>query len=103
MPQLLPIALGIDLHSRHGAILASAEISHALYKLANQNNRPVTELISSDCVDGLKSIHQRLFDRKQYRGFGGELMRPAVCSSLRTCPSPRCRSTTTLSSLAGSG
>lgn len=39
MPQLLPIALGIDLHSRHGAILASAEISHALYKLANQNNR----------------------------------------------------------------
>uniref|UniRef100_UPI001EAECB64 tubulin-specific chaperone D-like n=1 Tax=Oncorhynchus gorbuscha TaxID=8017 RepID=UPI001EAECB64 len=80
MPQLLPIALGIDLHSRHGAILASAEISHALYKLANQNNRPVTELISSDCVDGLKSIHQRLFDRKQYRGFGGELMRPAVCS-----------------------
>ncbi|XP_031676113.1 tubulin-specific chaperone D-like [Oncorhynchus kisutch] len=80
MPQLLPIALGIDLHSRHGAILASAEISHALYKLANQNNRLVTELISSDCVDGLKSIHQRLFDRKQYRGFGGELMRPAVCS-----------------------
>ncbi|XP_064818043.1 tubulin-specific chaperone D-like, partial [Oncorhynchus masou masou] len=80
LPQLLPIALGIDLHSRHGAILASAEISHALYKLANQNNRPVTELISSDCVDGLKSIHQRLFDRKQYRGFGGELMRPAVCS-----------------------
>ncbi|CAB1350258.1 unnamed protein product [Coregonus sp. 'balchen'] len=52
MPQLLPVALGIDLHSRHGAILASAEISHALYKLANQNNR----------------------------GFGGELMRPAVCS-----------------------
>ncbi|XP_029584977.1 tubulin-specific chaperone D isoform X2 [Salmo trutta] len=80
MPQLLPIALGIDLHSRHGAILASAEISHALFKLANQNNRPVTELISSDCVDGLKSIHQRLFDRKQYRGFGGELMRPAVSS-----------------------
>ncbi|XP_041720119.2 tubulin-specific chaperone D [Coregonus clupeaformis] len=80
MPQLLPVALGIDLHSRHGAILASAEISHALYNLANQNNRPVTELISSDCVDGHKSIHQRLFDRKQYRGFGGELMRPAACS-----------------------
>uniref|UniRef100_A0A8C7MHI3 Tubulin-specific chaperone D n=1 Tax=Oncorhynchus kisutch TaxID=8019 RepID=A0A8C7MHI3_ONCKI len=72
MPQLLPIALGIDLHSRHGAILASAEISHALYKLANQNNRLVTELISSDCVDGLKSIHQRVSSLL--------LMRPAVCS-----------------------
>ncbi|XP_029632066.1 LOW QUALITY PROTEIN: tubulin-specific chaperone D-like [Salmo trutta] len=65
MPQLLPIALGIDLHSRHGAILASAEISHALYKLANQNNRTVTELISSDCVDGLKSIHQRILSGLQ--------------------------------------
>ncbi|XP_029584980.1 tubulin-specific chaperone D isoform X4 [Salmo trutta] len=65
MPQLLPIALGIDLHSRHGAILASAEISHALFKLANQNNRPVTELISSDCVDGLKSIHQRILSGLQ--------------------------------------
>uniref|UniRef100_A0A8K9X4T0 Tubulin-specific chaperone D n=1 Tax=Oncorhynchus mykiss TaxID=8022 RepID=A0A8K9X4T0_ONCMY len=65
MPQLLPIALGIDLHSRHGAILASAEISHALYKLANQNNRYY-------CVDGLKSIHQRVSSLL--------LMRPAVCS-----------------------
>uniref|UniRef100_A0A8K9X4F0 Tubulin-specific chaperone D n=1 Tax=Oncorhynchus mykiss TaxID=8022 RepID=A0A8K9X4F0_ONCMY len=88
MPQLLPIALGIDLHSRHGAILASAEISHALYKLANQNNRPVTELISSDCVDGLKNQYvvrpQQIFVVVVVsclcRGFGGELMRPAVCS-----------------------
>uniref|UniRef100_A0AAZ3SCC3 Tubulin-specific chaperone D n=1 Tax=Oncorhynchus tshawytscha TaxID=74940 RepID=A0AAZ3SCC3_ONCTS len=76
MPQLLPIALGIDLHSRHGAILASAEISHALYKLANQNNRYCNltsqPLISSDCVDGLKSIHQRVSSLL--------LMRPAVCS-----------------------
>uniref|UniRef100_A0A673ZBF4 Tubulin-specific chaperone D n=1 Tax=Salmo trutta TaxID=8032 RepID=A0A673ZBF4_SALTR len=86
MPQLLPIALGIDLHSRHGAILASAEISHALFKLANQNNRPVTELISSDCVDGLKSIHQRVssllacYALSFPLGFGGELMRPAVSS-----------------------
>uniref|UniRef100_A0A8K9Y4K1 Tubulin-specific chaperone D n=1 Tax=Oncorhynchus mykiss TaxID=8022 RepID=A0A8K9Y4K1_ONCMY len=93
MPQLLPIALGIDLHSRHGAILASAEISHALYKLANQNNRychltsqPANHTI--DCVDGLKNQYvvrpQQIFVVVVVsclcRGFGGELMRPAVCS-----------------------
>uniref|UniRef100_A0A7N6BUW0 Tubulin-specific chaperone D n=1 Tax=Anabas testudineus TaxID=64144 RepID=A0A7N6BUW0_ANATE len=33
LPQLLPVAVGMDLHGRHGAILACAEITHALYKL----------------------------------------------------------------------
>ncbi|XP_062389202.1 tubulin-specific chaperone D [Sardina pilchardus] len=79
LPQMLPMATGMDMHGRHGAILACAEITHALYKLSSQSNRPVTELLSPDTVEGLRSIHQKLADRKQYRGFGGELMRPAVC------------------------
>uniref|UniRef100_A0A6Q2ZKK8 Tubulin-specific chaperone D n=1 Tax=Esox lucius TaxID=8010 RepID=A0A6Q2ZKK8_ESOLU len=52
LPQLLPVAIGIDLQGRHGALLACAEIGHALYILASENNR----------------------------GFGGELMRPAMCA-----------------------
>ncbi|KAK7939149.1 hypothetical protein WMY93_002475 [Mugilogobius chulae] len=79
LPQLLPMAVGIDLHSRHGAIIACAEITHALYKLGLQTNRGVVDIISSECVEGLKNIHQMIHDRKQYRGYGGELMRPAVC------------------------
>uniref|UniRef100_A0A672ZT53 Tubulin-specific chaperone D n=1 Tax=Sphaeramia orbicularis TaxID=375764 RepID=A0A672ZT53_9TELE len=51
LPRLLPMAVGMDLLGRHGAILACAEITHALYKLGLQTNK----------------------------GFGGELMRPAVC------------------------
>nr|XP_046270183.1 tubulin-specific chaperone D [Scatophagus argus] len=78
LPQLLPMTVGFDLHSRHGAILACAEITHALYKLCLQTNRTVLDIISSECVDALKNIHQTLHDRKQYRGFGGELMRPAM-------------------------
>uniref|UniRef100_A0A8C0GQS9 Tubulin-specific chaperone D n=1 Tax=Chelonoidis abingdonii TaxID=106734 RepID=A0A8C0GQS9_CHEAB len=39
LPRLLPLAVGTDLHTRHGAILACAEITHALYKLAAENNR----------------------------------------------------------------
>ncbi|RXN27431.1 tubulin-specific chaperone D [Labeo rohita] len=79
LPQLLPMATGKDLHGRHGAILACAEITHALYELATQNNSSGTDFLSSDTIEGLKNIHQKLSDRKQYRGFGGELMRPAVC------------------------
>lgn len=80
LPKLLPMTVGIDLHGRHGAILACAEIVHAIYKLGLQTNRAVVDVISSECVDALKNIHQMLHDRKQYRGFGGELMRPAVFS-----------------------
>lgn len=39
LPQLLPVAVGIDLYGRHGAILACAEITYALYKLGIQTNR----------------------------------------------------------------
>uniref|UniRef100_A0AAQ6A6Z9 Tubulin-specific chaperone D n=1 Tax=Amphiprion ocellaris TaxID=80972 RepID=A0AAQ6A6Z9_AMPOC len=35
LPQLLTVAVGMDLHSRHGAILACGEVTHALYKLEN--------------------------------------------------------------------
>ncbi|XP_053707339.1 tubulin-specific chaperone D [Synchiropus splendidus] len=79
LPLLLQMATGIDLHGRHGAILACAEITHALAKLAQETNSTVTDMISPDCLEKLKSIHQTLQDRKQYRGFNGELMRPAVC------------------------
>ncbi|KAL2297601.1 hypothetical protein Nmel_016147, partial [Mimus melanotis] len=39
LPRLLPLSVGSDLHTRHGAILACAEITHALCKLAQENNR----------------------------------------------------------------
>ncbi|KAG2461089.1 TBCD protein, partial [Polypterus senegalus] len=34
IPKLLPLTVGMDLHTRHGSILACAEITHALYRLA---------------------------------------------------------------------
>uniref|UniRef100_A0A671YZX4 Tubulin-specific chaperone D n=1 Tax=Sparus aurata TaxID=8175 RepID=A0A671YZX4_SPAAU len=44
LPQLLPVAVGIDLHGRHGAILACAEITHALYKLGLQTDSLIEKL-----------------------------------------------------------
>ncbi|XP_075702014.1 tubulin-specific chaperone D [Rhinoderma darwinii] len=93
LPRLLPLATGSDLHTRHGAILACAEITHALYKLAAQKNRSVSDYLDSDALSGLIATHQRLQERQLYRGLGGELMRPAVCClieklSLSKIPDP---------------
>ncbi|XP_069728409.1 tubulin-specific chaperone D [Phaenicophaeus curvirostris] len=80
LPRLLPLAVGTDLHTRHGAILASAEITYALCKLAEENKRPVTYYFNENSLERLKQIHQELCCRQLYRGLGGELMRPAVCT-----------------------
>lgn len=68
-----------DLHTRHGAVLACAEVTRSLCGLAMQEGRPATDLLGERTVQGLKQIHQQLYDRQLYRGLGGELMRQAVC------------------------
>ncbi|XP_062936877.1 tubulin-specific chaperone D isoform X2 [Cynocephalus volans] len=79
-PRLLSMTLSLDLHTRHGAVLACAEVTYALYKLAAQENRPVTDYLDNKAMQRLKQIHQQLYDRQLYRGLGGELMRQAVCT-----------------------
>ncbi|XP_036125871.1 tubulin-specific chaperone D isoform X1 [Molossus molossus] len=78
-PRLLSMTQSPDLHTRHGAVLACAEVAHSLYTLAVQEDRPVEDYLDRMTVQGLKQIHQQLYDRQLYRGLGGELMRQAVC------------------------
>uniref|UniRef100_UPI00398F11B9 tubulin-specific chaperone D n=1 Tax=Pristiophorus japonicus TaxID=55135 RepID=UPI00398F11B9 len=79
LPRLLPLATGIDLNTRHGAVLACAEIVFALYKMAVESNRPITDYINENSRESLKNIHRKLYNCQLYRGFGGAFMRPAVC------------------------
>uniref|UniRef100_A0A8B9FPV8 Tubulin-specific chaperone D n=1 Tax=Amazona collaria TaxID=241587 RepID=A0A8B9FPV8_9PSIT len=60
LPRLLPLSVGTDLHTRHGAILACAEITHALCKLAEENNRSITHYFDEKSLEGLKQIHEEL-------------------------------------------
>ncbi|KAK1330682.1 hypothetical protein QTO34_008619 [Cnephaeus nilssonii] len=78
-PRLLSMTRSTDLHTRHGAVLTCAEVAHSLYRLAVQEHRPVADYLDETVVQGLKQIHQQLYDRQLYRGLGGELMRQAVC------------------------
>uniref|UniRef100_A0A5F8G2P6 Tubulin-specific chaperone D n=1 Tax=Monodelphis domestica TaxID=13616 RepID=A0A5F8G2P6_MONDO len=59
-PKLLPLAMCSDLHTRHGAVLACAEITYALYKLATEKNRPITDYLDQKSLEGLKQIHQQV-------------------------------------------
>ncbi|XP_077022426.1 tubulin-specific chaperone D isoform X2 [Tamandua tetradactyla] len=79
LPRLLSLTLSPDLHTRHGAILACAEVTHALSRLAAEEGRPTAHYLDGKTVDGLKQIHHELYGRQLYRGLGGELMRQAVC------------------------
>ncbi|XP_027968199.1 tubulin-specific chaperone D isoform X4 [Eumetopias jubatus] len=79
LPRLLSMTQSLDLHTRHGAVLACAEVARGLYRLAVQESRPVADYLDEAAVQGLKQIHQQLYDRHLYRGLGGELMRQAVC------------------------
>ncbi|XP_072796049.1 tubulin-specific chaperone D isoform X2 [Vicugna pacos] len=78
-PQLLEMTRSPDLHTRHGAVLACAQVARSLCRLADQQGRPVANFLDEEAVQGLKQIHQQLCDRQLYRGLGGELMRQAVC------------------------
>nr|XP_035158159.2 tubulin-specific chaperone D isoform X7 [Callithrix jacchus] len=90
-PRLLSMTLSSDLHMRHGSIVACAEVAYALHRLAAQENRPVSDHLDEQALQGLKQIHQQLYDRRLYRGLGGELMRQAVCiliEKLSLCKMP---------------
>ncbi|XP_066237763.1 tubulin-specific chaperone D isoform X2 [Saccopteryx leptura] len=78
-PRLLLMTRSPDLHTRHGAVLACAEVAHSLCRLAVQEDRPIADYLDKTVVQGLKQIHQQLYDGQLYRGLGGELMRQAVC------------------------
>uniref|UniRef100_A0A8C8BKL5 Tubulin-specific chaperone D n=1 Tax=Otus sunia TaxID=257818 RepID=A0A8C8BKL5_9STRI len=57
LPRLLPLSVGTDLHTRHGAILACAEITHALCKLAEENNRYKCKIILTINFPFIYQIH----------------------------------------------
>ncbi|NXX77927.1 TBCD protein, partial [Urocolius indicus] len=65
LSRLLPLSVGTDLHTRHGAILACAEITHALCKLAEENNRSVTYYLNEKSLEGLKQIHHEVCSNYQ--------------------------------------
>ncbi|XP_036079778.1 tubulin-specific chaperone D isoform X3 [Rousettus aegyptiacus] len=66
LPRLLSMAQSPDLHTRHGAVLACAEIALSLRTLEKQEDRPPGSYLDARAVWGLKQIQQQLRDRQLY-------------------------------------
>ncbi|XP_072167628.1 tubulin-specific chaperone D-like [Diadema setosum] len=80
LPNIIPRATGIDLNTRHGCLLAVAEVTHALFKYAQTQSKSVVDVIGNECLEGLKAITLKMEEGKMFRGMSGEILRPAVCT-----------------------
>ncbi|CAL1528267.1 unnamed protein product [Lymnaea stagnalis] len=85
LPKLLPLATGLDLFQRHGAILTIGEILHALYSIAQSSNVTLVQLLNNNIVDGIQDISTKLQDNKMFKRHGGEYMRTSVCCLIEKC------------------
>ena len=56
LPSLVQRATGIDLNTRHGALLAAAEITHALYLIAEKNNETIVDVVDEATITGMREI-----------------------------------------------
>ncbi|GFR62125.1 tubulin-specific chaperone D, partial [Elysia marginata] len=85
LPKLLPLTSGLDLFQRHGAILATAEVIHALYNVAQTKNTALETLLGEKIILDIQQISDKLSDAKMFRKHGGELMRTSVCCLIEKC------------------
>ena len=60
LPSIIPLTTGIDLNTRHGALLATAEITHALSLLAEQNGQTIADVIDSTAIEGMREITRKV-------------------------------------------
>lgn len=79
LPQLLSRTTSIDLNARHGAVLAIAELLHALSLVGKDRNQSILEIVGESLVQEVCSLVPKFKERGQFRGMGGELMKQACC------------------------
>ncbi|GFO18516.1 tubulin-specific chaperone d-like [Plakobranchus ocellatus] len=85
LPKLLPLTSGLDLFQRHGAILAVAEVVHALFTVAQTRHIAVETLLGEEITSGIQQISDKLTDAKMFKKHGGEYMRTSVCCLIEKC------------------
>lgn len=78
LPSLLPLVTTPDPSLRHGALLATAELSHALYLQAKAASSTLEEYLGQGMTEALVGLVPRLQQAKVFKGAVGEVMRPAA-------------------------
>ncbi|XP_045621060.2 tubulin-specific chaperone D isoform X2 [Procambarus clarkii] len=84
-PRLLHQTTSSILVTRHGCILALANITHALSLVASKEGKAWKDIMGQDILDGIAKIVATLEERKLYRGMGGEYMKQATSVMIEKC------------------
>ncbi|XP_048512674.1 tubulin-specific chaperone D [Athalia rosae] len=82
LPNLLELLNSIDLNTRHGSVLAVAEILESLH--VNSDDE-IKNIIGKPAVDQISNIVRIFRSRGQFKGLGGELMKQACAVLIRKC------------------
>ncbi|XP_057310361.1 tubulin-specific chaperone D-like [Hydractinia symbiolongicarpus] len=78
LPLLINQMQSIDICTKHGAILAVGEVVHALSEESRtKTNIPL--VLNDSILNEVMGLVSKLKRTNQFRGYGGELMRKAVC------------------------
>ncbi|KAK8745723.1 hypothetical protein OTU49_000345 [Cherax quadricarinatus] len=84
-PQLLDQSTGSILVTRHGSILALANITLALSLVASKEGKSLKDILGQEILDGIAKIVPTLEERKLFRGMGGEYMKQATSVMIEKC------------------
>ncbi|KAK2172898.1 hypothetical protein NP493_921g01087 [Ridgeia piscesae] len=79
LPWLVSKCLDMDLTMRHGAILATSAVTHALALQAWSQHKEIADLVDKDTVENIRNVIPKLHEARWFRGLGGELMKKATC------------------------
>ncbi|XP_069674548.1 tubulin-specific chaperone D [Periplaneta americana] len=82
---LLEKASSIDLNTRHGSVMAIAEILHALSLVARENGSKIQDTVGLGIVEQVRDLVPNFRERQQFRGLGGELMKQACSLLIEKC------------------
>lgn len=90
--KLLDFTDSIDVNTRHGGVLALGEITLALRELENDKNTRGLYLNPS-IIDSLNKLILKFFDRDQFRGMSGEIMKQGCSDFIQNCSKARIEAT----------
>ncbi|PSN56928.1 Tubulin-specific chaperone D [Blattella germanica] len=82
---LLEKTSSIDLNTRHGAVMAIAEILHALAIVGSENKLNIQDIVGIEVTEQVKNLVPNFRQRQQFRGLGGELMKQACSILIEKC------------------
>lgn len=86
IPTLFGLTDSIDINTRHGSIIALGEVTAALKELERDQG---SSFLTPDALEKLNGLVLKFFDRDQFRGMSGEIMKQGCADFIQNCSKAR--------------